>query len=94
MIRIFTVCFSICIFWRHFFAIMPICLNFRVITAKISDVPKFRSFTVIILLLRELNMKIVLYNLSFLSGILGNTVYINVMIWMLYMYCVTEGVII
>ena len=73
---------------------MPICLNFSVITAKISDNPKLRNFTVLILLLRQLNGNIVLYNFSFLLGILGNTVYINVMIWMLYMYCVTEGVII
>ena len=33
LIRVFTVCYSICIFWWHFSAVRRICSNFRVITA-------------------------------------------------------------
>ena len=33
LIRVYTVCYSICIFWRHFLTAKPIILNNRVIKA-------------------------------------------------------------
>ena len=43
MIRFFTVCYSICIFLRHFSAVSPICKNFRGYS-NILSVRKFRTF--------------------------------------------------
>ena len=33
LIRVFTVCHSVCIFWTHYSMIKPHCSNFRIITA-------------------------------------------------------------
>ena len=32
-IRVYTVCYSVCIFWTHYFMVEVHCLNFRMITA-------------------------------------------------------------
>ena len=47
LIRVFTVCYSICIFLAEYPKVWPLCLNFRLITAKFSGIRKFRSFTVL-----------------------------------------------
>ena len=49
LIRVFTVCYSICISKTKYCKVLPLCLNFRQITAKICGVPKFRNFTVVLL---------------------------------------------
>ena len=46
LIRVFTVCYSICVFLTKYATVWPFCLNFRLITAKFSGVRKFRNFTV------------------------------------------------
>ena len=46
LIRVFTVCHSIYIFWSKNPLVWPFCLNFRMITAKFSSVRKFRNFKV------------------------------------------------
>ena len=45
-IQIFTVCYSISIFLTKYSTVWPLCLNFRLITAKFSGVRKFRNFRV------------------------------------------------
>ena len=47
LIRIFTVCFSICIILMKYSKLLPLCLNFRWITGKFSHVRKFRNFMVL-----------------------------------------------
>ena len=47
LIRVFTVCYSICIFLTKYLQVWPLCLNFRRITEKFSGVRKFRNFTVL-----------------------------------------------
>ena len=42
LIRVYTVCHSIHIFWTHYCTVKPLCLNFRVITANFSGVQIFR----------------------------------------------------
>ena len=40
-IRVFTICYSICIFWsKYSMTVWPLCLNFRKFTAKFSGVEK------------------------------------------------------
>ena len=46
LIRVYTVCHSICIFWTHYSIAEPPCSNFRVITANFSGVQNFKIFTV------------------------------------------------
>ena len=46
LIRVYTVCNSICSFWMQYSTVKPSCLNFRVITANFSGVLIFRIFTV------------------------------------------------
>ena len=46
LIRVYTVCHSICTFWTHYSVVEPPCSNFRVITANFSGVQNFRIFTV------------------------------------------------
>ena len=46
LIKVYTVCCSVCIFWMHYSVVKPLCSNFRVITTNISDVRIFRSFMV------------------------------------------------
>ena len=48
LIRVFTVCYSICIILTKYPKVWPLCLNFSKITAKIFGVQKFRNLTVFI----------------------------------------------
>ena len=41
LIRVYTVCHSICIFWTHYSMVKPLCSNFKVITANHSGVRNF-----------------------------------------------------
>ena len=45
LIRVYTVCNSLCIFWTHYSTVKPLC-NFRVISANFWGVLIFRIFTV------------------------------------------------
>ena len=45
---VFTVCYSIRIFLMKDSKVWPLCLSFRLITAKFTGVRKFRNFTVVI----------------------------------------------
>ena len=47
LIRVFTICFSICIFLVKYPKVWHLCLNFRLIIARFSCVRKFRNFKVI-----------------------------------------------
>ena len=46
LIRVYTVCHSVCIFWTHYSMVEPLCSNFRVITANFLGVRIFKIFTV------------------------------------------------
>ena len=46
-IKVFTVFYSIGIFWTKYPKVWAFCLNYRLITTKLSSVPKFRNFTVL-----------------------------------------------
>ena len=46
LIRVYTVCNSVCIFWMHYSTVKPSCSNFSVIKANVLGVRIFRSFTV------------------------------------------------
>ena len=46
LIRVYTVCNSLCIFWMHYSKEMPSCSTFRVITTNFLGVRIFRKFTV------------------------------------------------
>ena len=46
LIRVYTVCHSVCIVWTHYSMVQPHSSNFRVITTKCLGVPIFRKFTV------------------------------------------------
>ena len=48
LIRVYTVCHSICIVLTHFSMVQPHSSNFRVITTNILGVRIFRKFTVIL----------------------------------------------
>ena len=48
LIRVYTVCHSVCIVWPHDSMVEPHSSNFRVITMNILGVWKFRKFTVIV----------------------------------------------
>ena len=48
LIRVYSVCYSICIFWMHYSVVEPPCLTFRIITPNFSGVRFFRKFMVII----------------------------------------------
>ena len=47
LIRVYTVCHSVCIVWTHYSMIEPHSSNFRVITTKFLGVRIFRKFTVV-----------------------------------------------
>ena len=47
MIRVYSVCHSVCIFWMHHSKVKPPYSKFRVITGKFSGVPILRNFTVL-----------------------------------------------
>ena len=44
LIRVYTVCHSVCIFGTHYTKVKPLCSTFRVITANFSGVQIFRNF--------------------------------------------------
>ena len=46
LIRVYTVCHSVCIVWTHYSTVEPHSSNFRVITTTILVVRIFRKFTV------------------------------------------------
>ena len=46
LIRVYTVCHSVCIVWTHYSMVEPHSSNFRVITTKFLGVRIFRKFTV------------------------------------------------
>ena len=46
LIRVYTVCHSVCIVWLHYFLVEPHSSNFRVITTIFLGVRIFRKFTV------------------------------------------------
>ena len=46
LIRVYTVCNSVCILWVHYSLVKPSCSNFRVTTANFSGVQIFRTFIV------------------------------------------------
>ena len=46
LIRVYTVCHSVCIIWTHYYMVEPHSSNFRVITTNFLGVRIFRKFTV------------------------------------------------
>ena len=52
LIRVYTVCHSVCIVWTHYSMVEPHSSNFRVITTNFWGVRIFRKFTVMILSFR------------------------------------------
>ena len=46
LIRVYTVCHTVCIVWTHYSMVEQHSSNFRVITTNILDVRIFRKFTV------------------------------------------------
>ena len=46
LIRVYTVCHSVCIVWTHYSMVEPHSSNFRVITTNFFSVRIFRKFTV------------------------------------------------
>ena len=48
LIRVYTVCNCVCIFWMYYSTVKLSCSNFRVITANVFGCPKFLIFTVIV----------------------------------------------
>ena len=46
LIRVYTVCHSVCIVWTHYSMVEPHSSNFRVITTNVLGVRIFRKFTV------------------------------------------------
>ena len=44
--RVYTVCYSVCIVWTHYSMVEPHSSNFRVITTNFLGVRIFRKFTV------------------------------------------------
>ena len=52
LIRVYTICHSICIVWTHYSMVEPHSSNFRVITTNFLGVQIFRKFTVILKLSR------------------------------------------
>ena len=64
LIRIYTVCHSFYIFWRHYFIVKLNCFIFRTTTVAGLGVPIFRVFMVVLICL----LKIISFsNLTFLS---------------------------
>ena len=49
LIRFYTVCHSVCIFWMHNLNVKQPCSNFRVITANFPSVQIFWIFMVLVL---------------------------------------------
>ena len=48
LVRVYTVCHSVCIVWTHYSMVEPHSSNFRVITTKFLGVRIFRKFTVLV----------------------------------------------
>ena len=47
LIRVYTVCHTICIFWMHYSMVKPSCSNFRMIKPHFSGVRIFRVVTIL-----------------------------------------------
>ena len=47
LIRVYTVCHSVCIIWTHYSMVEPHSSNFRVITTNFLGVRIFRKFSVV-----------------------------------------------
>ena len=47
LIRVYTVCHSVCIVWTHYPKVEPHSSNFKVITTNVLGVQMFRKFTVV-----------------------------------------------
>ena len=64
LIRVFTVCNSLCIFWMHYSKKKPSCSTFMVITAKfrVSDILRFLRY------IRSLHSHDILYMILCRSG--------------------------
>ena len=61
LIRVYTVCHSVCNFWMHYPVVKPPCSNFRIIKSNFSGVRIFRIFT---LFSKSLQKSAVLYKLN------------------------------
>ena len=46
LIRVYTVCHSVCIFWMHYSMVKPPCSNFRGIKANVLSIQTFRILMV------------------------------------------------
>ena len=55
LIRVYTVCHSVCIVWTHYSMVEPHSSNFRVITTIFLGVRIFRKFTVKLSLYKTIN---------------------------------------
>ena len=49
LIRVYTVCHSVCIVWTHYSVVEPHSSNFRMITTNFLGVRIFRKFTVVLI---------------------------------------------
>ena len=70
LIRIYTVCHSVCIVWTHYSMEEPHSSNFRVITTNFLGIPIFRKFTIsqtLILIKSSTFLKFVFPSLLWLS---------------------------
>ena len=47
LIRVYTVCHSVCIYWMHYSVVRLPCSSFRVVTANFLYVRIFRNFTML-----------------------------------------------
>ena len=57
LIRVYTVCHSICIVWTHYSMVEPHSSNFRVITTNFLGVRIFRKFTICFFHLKKFGCK-------------------------------------
>ena len=53
LIRVYTVCYSVCIVWTHYSMVEPLSSNFRVITTNFLGVRIVRKFMVVIIYLSK-----------------------------------------
>ena len=54
LIRVYTVCHSVCTVWTHYSMVEPRSSNFRVITTNFLSVRIFRKFTVFVVFISVL----------------------------------------
>ena len=60
LIRIYTVCHSFYIFWRHYFIVKLNCFVLRITTVAGLGVPIFRVFTVFLVCITGITISLVL----------------------------------